>query len=200
MTPEKRLSMDRARAAIDDPQQHPIVITGTRHPLDRAVSSFFQGWHQDFPWVGDEDNVRPAALEGLIELFHERLPALIEVADGWFDTELAPVTGFDAFGTPFTGDGWQRHSCDACELVIVRTEDLDRVAAAMTTNLFGKPLRLKQTNVGTSKPYHAYYRAFTDSLRLSQSEADAVRNTRHARHFYQPAEIEPRLIRYQAGR
>ncbi|MBX3285307.1 MAG: hypothetical protein KF703_08205 [Actinobacteria bacterium] len=196
--PEKRRIMDRARAAFDDPDQRPVVIAGTRHPLDRAVSSFFQGWSQDFPWVGEEDGVRPEGVAELIELFHERLPELVAFADSWFDTELGAVAGFDAFGVPFTGDGWQRHSCDTCELAIVGTEDLDRVVAAMTTDLFGTAVPLKQTNVGTAKPYRDYYRAFTDALRLSPAEADAVRNTRHARHFYRAEEIEPRLARFQA--
>lgn len=197
--PDKRLIMDRARAAIDDPEQRPVVIAGTRHPLDRAVSSFFQGWSQDFPWVGEDEVVRPSGVDDLIDLFHERLPDLVEFADSWFDDELAPVAGVDAFAVPFTGDGWQRHDCDSCDLAIVRTEDLDRVVAPMTTALFGAAVPLQQTNVGTAKPYRAYYRAFTDALRLSPAEADAVRNTRHARHFYDESEIEPRLAKYTTG-
>lgn len=69
----------------------------------------------------------------------------------------------------------------------------------MLEELLGERLELRTTNASDDKVYKAHLDAFRDRLRLTDEEADAVRATRHARHFYAPEEIEARLARYLDG-
>lgn len=185
-----------ARKAIEDPARRPVVIAATRHPFDRAVSTFFQSWQWRFPWIADGRPVTDEDIDRLHADFRVELPKWLSLADTWFDTELRATTGIDAFGRRFEGDGWQRYDATTSDVAIVRSEDLSRVGPAMLEELVGERLELRTSNASDNKMYKAHLDAFRDRLRLTDEEADAVRSTRHARHFYAPEEIEARLARY----
>ena len=189
----KLAQMEAARQAIDAPGRRPAVITMARHPLTRAVSWFFQSWHQDFPWAAG-GRWEPSQVDDLVARFHERLPVALEAGDRWFDDELAPVVGHDVFAEAFPRtEGWEVRALERCDLAIVRTEDLDRTFGPVTHALLGTTVPLRRVNVAEDKVYARLHAELVSRLRLSSAEREAVVGTRHAAHFYTPDEVEARL-------
>jgi hypothetical protein len=195
---EARRRMDEARRAVDDAAVHPTVVTLTRHPLHRTISWYFQSWSTDFPWMASEPP-SAARTDELVDGFLAKVAYGVEVCDWWFDREIRDVVGVDVFATPFEPDpGWARWDVPTAEVVLLRSEDLDRTFAPMTAAVLGVALEPKAANVAEQKVYRRHYQAFRERLRLDEEQADLVRSSRHAQHFYAPDEIERGLAPYVA--
>ena len=177
------------------------VVTLVRDPVARSISTFFQTLDGFYPQV--QAQYRAGALP--IDLLHRRF---FEIGfnqvspDHWFDEQLRPVTGIDVFTVPFPWEqGYEIIRQDRLTLLLIRTESLMNCAAGAFWNAFGIPgLRLSRHNTADQKWYRDLYRQFTDTLVLPQNFLEFMYDSRTARHFYSPTEIESLRVRWTRAR
>jgi hypothetical protein len=195
MVPRHLLETDAVRRELEagGETERFRVVTTIRDPVAREVSSFFQVMPRRVPedvygeWIADPE--RP----GLLEELEKRFVAEARVRSGldWFAEEMEPVFGVDVFAAPFPrGAGYAIYTGARADVLLIRVEDLSRVAAAAFREFLGmEDFRLERANVAEDKEYDALYRAFLARARLPVSFLDEMYGARLARHFYSEAEI-----------
>lgn len=176
------------------------VVTLVRDPVRRNVSAFFQNLEPMFDfWPGEELKTRSAdeVAARLVELFLDSYVAGNSPVehDGdpltWFDLELKPVFGVDVFARPFpVAQGYEIYSGPNSRLLLVRLEDLDRVAGRAFAEFLGVDVsNVVQRNEASDKVYADVYRRFTKLLKMPRPYLDRMYSSRYSRHFYTPAEL-----------
>jgi hypothetical protein len=167
--------------------QHWNAVTMIRDPVARHIGHFFHNIDRYLPdwerkWEGGRLSV------------DEVVQAILGIEDyghAWIDNEILPVLGIDVYAREFpTEKGYQVYSnSPKVSLLVIRLEDLDRVAAdAMTSFLGLKKFELYSANLGNEKPYAEVYRA-VKAQPLPFSYVEKAYQTRFARHFYSATEL-----------
>jgi hypothetical protein len=172
------------------------VITMVRDPVARNISEFFQSFDVYFSEEAareggdalnqmETERLRRSFLEGFGRFRHER-------ARTWFQTHLEPFFGVDIYDTPFDKDrGYSILESKSCRLLVLRTEDLNRVLESALEEFLGVAVTKQvERNISSAKPYSAAYRAFKQGLRLPDAYIDRIYDSNYVRHFYTPDEIE----------
>jgi len=175
------------------------VVTLVRDPVARNVSSFFQniGRFYDF-WPMDELEHRDTddVARELVDLFLESYPtnSTLISDDGdplvWFDEELKAVFDVDVYAGSFPAKvGFRTYSSATANVLLIRVEDLDRVAShAFGSFLGASGVTVERRNDSLSKPYSAVYRRFRELLVMPEDYLDRLYTSRYATHFYTEAE------------
>jgi lipopolysaccharide biosynthesis glycosyltransferase len=181
------------RARLDaDPAQRWQVVTLTRDPVARNLSAFFH----NLAYAAPELAVRVE--RGDYTEIADELRRLLEATPWWwrnplewFDRELAPVFGVDVFAQPFARErGWSIHRSERADVLVLRVEDLSRVAGEAFEAFLGVPrIRSARRNTGEHKPYAAAYRELARSLALDPEFLDGIYGAWRTRHFYTDPEI-----------
>ena len=161
-----------------------VVVTIVREPVARAMSEFFQAGRR----LGRLHDA--ATTQALFERFaHDQgVPRTLD----WFDAELQPSLGIDVFDHPFDpAVGYATIETPAVRLLVLRQESLG-VAPRALAQLLDLPneVPIVERNVGADKPYAELYEAVGRTTRLAAATLDLAYDSRFARHFYSPAEIE----------
>jgi hypothetical protein len=176
------------------------VVTLVRDPVGRNVSSFFQNLEVMLNfWPEQELKARSAdeAAARLVEVFLDAYVtggSALEI-DGdpltWFDLELKPVFGIDVFATPFpVSQGYEIYSGPNSRVLLMRLEDLDRVAVTALKKFIGIDTeRVIQHNDASEKIYANLYRRFKQLLEFPSEYLDRMYSSRYCQHFYAPAEL-----------
>ena len=179
------------RLAIDsNPSQRWDLISLVRDPVARNVSSFFEALNDHFPdWIEKYK-------KGLLTTGTLRNYFLSEshhfVPENWFDSQMKPVFNIDVFARPFPTDrGYQIYPASArARLLVIRTEDLDRAApGAMKEYLNLDNFSLLHGKPARKKAHSDLYEAFI-SQPLPSYYVERIYNTRFARQFYSPEELQ----------
>lgn len=193
-----RTLASRLRAGVRSPWK---IITLVRDPMARTISAFFRHFRLNHPGFEKGYEADPAHLDRLIQLFladdeHERGVTL-----EWFDREVRDVFGIDVFRRPFPKDaGYDTYGSDTCAMLVLRTEDLDRVGARAIGSFLGiVELRIESENQPARAGYAAAYAEFVERIRMPTAYLDAMYGSRLARHFYSDAEIEAFRSRWVSG-
>jgi len=165
------------------------VISLVRDPVARNVGTFFDNLPMILPdwrqyYHSSEFNMRD-----LQNIFFKTEPIHNTSLD-WFDRQLKPVFDVDVFATPFPeGIGYHIYHSPRADLLLLRLEDLDRVAAdAMQTFLGLNGFKIHNANVGEEKDYAEIYRDFKQAG-LPAEYVDRIYQSKIATHFYAPAEL-----------
>jgi hypothetical protein len=161
------------------------IVCGVRDPVARAVSTLFQ---IGGAWEVERDEARAVEVltQSLVDLFASGRAGL-----DWFDAQLRPVTGIDVYGERFEAEvGWRIYVRDRFRVLVVRFEDIGRVAApAMAAHLqLPEVPVLAHRNQGEAKPYAELYDRFKRTAVLPARLLDEVYESALARHFYTEAE------------
>jgi hypothetical protein len=176
------------------------VVTLVRDPVRRDVSSFFQNLELMFDvWPADELRSRSAedVAASLVELFldtyvRSNSPREFD-ADPltWFDTELKQVFGVDVFAKPFpVSRGYDRYSSANARVLLLRLEDLDRVARTAFAEFLGATVeKVVQSNDAADKVYSAVYSRFKSLLELPSEYLDRMYCSSYSKHFYSEQEL-----------
>jgi lipopolysaccharide biosynthesis glycosyltransferase len=181
------------RARLDaDPGQRWQLVTLTRDPIARNLSAFFHNLAYAAPELfarverGDDGAIADALRRQL-----EATPWWWRNPLEWFDRELAPVFGVDVFAQPFPRErGWAIHRSEHADVLVVRLEDLGRVAGeALRTFLGVSDVPSLRRNDSQRKPYAALYQQLARSLALDEEFLESIYGSRRTRHFYTDAEI-----------
>src|SRR5262249_44197483 len=110
----------------------------------------------------------------------------------WFDEQFRDFFGFDVLASPFPVEaGYQIHRAARIDVLLLRAESLDaRFTAAMKAFPGIEYLQLKSVNQGAEKSYGPVDREFLAEVVLPPDYLSWLYNSRLARHFYGPTEIE----------
>jgi hypothetical protein len=163
------------------------VVCGVRDPVARAVSKLFQiggDWERE----PDVDSAVQALTENLVDLFDAERADL-----DWFDVQLAPVTGVDVYAQPFdTCEGWRIDERGRFRVLVIRFEDLARVAGPVLASFLSLPSvpTVPHRNEGDAKSYADLYKRFKSTAQLPARVLDAAYGSQLATHFYSEAELE----------
>ena len=180
----ERLDADRARRWQ--------IVTLVRDPVARNLSAFFQTLEHAAPELslriarGEGDGVADALRRQL-----EATPWWWRDPLEWFDDELRAVFGVDAFAEPFPRErGWQILRAPRADVLLLRMEDLTRVAGDAFAAFLGVPgVALARRNAGDDKPYAAAYRLLSESTSLDEDLLESIYGGWRVRHFYTDVEI-----------
>jgi len=176
------------------------VITMVRDPVAQNISSFFQILDllvPDYPRRLEQGTL---GMDDLRELFLQHYPP-DNIFVRWFDAELGRMFDLDVYEFPFATDqGHDRIVREHVDLLIIRLEDFDRVAAGAVSGFLGlQDFRLVRRNEAGQKAYKALYDRFRAEVELPASYVDGVYASRYARHFYSDAEREALRARLRVG-
>lgn len=178
------------------PQKKWNFITLTRMPISRLVSVFFQALDNYFPNAAERYAAQTLKLDEVIRFFVDEFREAW--AEQWFDRQLKTPFGLDVYATPFDkARGYQIYAHDNLCLLIVRLEDLNRVAPEALREFLGIPnFLIVNRNVGENKPTGTLYRDFIAALRLPPGRIEELHGTNYARQFYTPQELEASVARW----
>jgi hypothetical protein len=112
----------------------------------------------------------------------------------WFDDEMRRTFGIDVFSTGDLRCRDERvfvYRRGSLELLVLRTEDIDDVAQqALQQFLEIDDFELKHSNVADDKEYSRVYRDFRDHVKLPEEYLARMYESKYAKQFYSPQEIE----------
>jgi hypothetical protein len=174
------------------PEKDWNIINLVRDPVALKVSALFQLIDEYFPDWQKQFETGALSLVDMQKTLLEKEEFQVSHLDEWFDNQLKPVCKVDIFGVPFSkGDGYQIYRSNLrVNLMIVRLEDLDRVAEKSFQEFIGvEDFSIISTNVGEEKPYHKLYERFK-KMPIPSAYLDDAYESRYARYFYTEKEIE----------
>lgn len=160
-----------------------LVITGTRDPIKRNISAFFQGIRKYgfAPESLSEADV-PTLENRFLEAYDHTLPIT------WFDREIRRHLGVDVYENPFVGDALSING--DIPILILKTEADDATKISAIESFTGYRIDMERGNVGEQKNYAKVYRAFQRHFKPPQSMIDLMYGSRFANHFYSSTEID----------
>lgn len=182
----------RIRSDFDQfPDRHWKVISLVRDPVARNVGSFFHNLDHYLPGWRSRWRAGALPVDEVVQAFLKE-KGVHHTANVWFDVEFKPLLGIDVYDSPFpVADGFQFYANPPkVDLVIIRLEDLNRVASPVMEKFLGiRDFKLYPSNIGDEKDYADIYRAFK-STPLPLEYVEQTYQSRFARHFYGDAELQ----------
>lgn len=169
--------------------EHPWrLVTSVRDPVARIVSRLFQ---QKSRFGGFRDAPTADSLIADLNTAFRRDWSLLRAGRwDWFEFDLGGVLGQSVYDSPFDpAAGCGTITTDHAHALLLRGESLDRAPVALHAH-FGRGVELISENVGTDKDYGALYRAVLERFRPPAEYVTQVYETKLARHFYSPDELE----------
>lgn len=179
------------RQKIDaNPNQVWNIINLVRDPVAIKVSALFQTLYEYIPDWKERINNGQLTLDDLEYNLLNKKEFGTGGFEAWYDSQIRPVWGIDIFAHPFSCEaGYQVYHEGRANLVVIRLEDLNRVAVRAFEDLLGiQGVKIINTNLGEQKRYAEIYEQFKQRP-LPAQYVDAVYSTRFARHFYRDDEI-----------
>jgi hypothetical protein len=160
-----------------------VVASAVRDPIARRVSAYFQA-------ISAFDHAEPdQSVESIVEAltlrFEQDLARGAEQVD-WFDINLKHSTGVDVYEQPFDHSlGYLRTQGDHVDVLVVRTERIDRATAALGA-MFDVPVpaTIRTENAAGRKDYARRYRQVLGEFRPPADMVAQVYQDRLARHFF----------------
>lgn len=176
------------------------IITLTRDPVARNVSSFFQNLKKFFSYdigqrLGDqtEDNIVEELTSLFINEYIKKNSINFLDADPltWFDEELKKVFGIDVYQQAFPKEkGYEIYNRDKVSVLLIRLENLNDCFVEAIKEFLGKEISVvKAHNASKNKEYAAVYTQFKETIQIPNWYLDKMYSSKYARHFYSDQEI-----------
>lgn len=188
---------EQIRQEVDaSPNRHWNIISLVRQPVPRGISGLFQNIGAAFPQAREKIARNELTAQDVADYF------VNEYFDGvplkWFDEQVKPLFGIDVYATEFpTARGYQLYEQGNVRMLVIRLEDLNRVAAeAMHDFLCLPEFTLINKNVGEEKKYAALYKEFLQVLKLTPESLVRWHDCQYARHFYTEQELAASVARW----
>ena len=163
------------------------VITLVREPIAANVSMFFQMFPQ---YAGVSQHESHHSVEELARVFLERYVHSRPLT--WFDAELRTTLGIDVFAREFPqARGHERYDSGPVRLLVLKSE-LDDAAKqdAIGEFLDLDGFEMLRSNVTARKREADLYERFKRETKFDQAFLDRMYDSKYARHFYSPGELE----------
>jgi len=176
--------------------EKPLLISLTRDPIARNVSSFFQAFPVYFPVQNSLQNS-----SGTMEEFsEEELSSMFlnkfgkqrhQVPLTWFDEHICKGFGLDVFATPFDKSlGYKVLENEQCRLLLLTMEKLPGNLIGGMSELLGRSVAVgAQENVAADKGYGDTYADFKKRLRLPSAYIDDMYKSTMVEHFYTDEDV-----------
>ncbi len=187
----------RIRRHIEErPNQKWNIICLVRAPLPRGISAFFHNMGATFPGYHERRAQNDLTARELVEYFVNHY--FDNIPNEWFDRELRALFGIDVFATEFPKSrGYSFYENERCRVLLMRLEDLERCAAPALYEFLKIPnFELLKANTGEQKEYGELYREFLAILRVTPEWLTPWHESRYAKHFYTPEELEKSAQRW----
>ena len=164
------------------------IITLTREPVSKNMSSFFQNFNRN---TGSSFQDSKLSAEQLRDVFLNRFDKH-DVTLSWFDENFQKFTGFNIYEQEFQKNkGYGIYEHGRFRFLFIRSEETNATKErAVKEFLSLSDFKLEDSNVGSKKEYAQVYREFKEGLVLSDDYLSRQLDSRYARHFYTEAEIE----------
>ncbi len=177
------------------------VITLTREPVSRNISTFFENLNvvknsnkgeyvisSDYYGI-DSIVVKNENIDNLIDMFFEKLNHNSPLE--FFDKEIKTVLGIDVFKEKFkTKSGYGIYENDKVKVLLLRLEDLNVIAKkAFKEFLNIDNFIIKNANIGEEKVYAPIYKFFKEKVSFPKSYLEKLYNSKYTLHFYSNEEI-----------
>lgn len=162
------------------------IITGTRDPVARNISGYFQNLKDFRPLKKEfEEDELQAMMNEFLEKYQHDFPLT------WFDMEIKTALGVDVYKHPFPkNDGVQRIQENERDILVLKAEAATHLkVAALKEFLQISEFSLETKNVGTEKGYAHYYRPFLEHVQIPAAYLDKMYESRYVQHFYTSEEI-----------
>lgn len=187
-----------------DPARKWRVVTLVRDPVARNISDFFLMADREFDidFASLSSSLTPdLVLDELANTFLERFERH-DFPLTWFEVEFRPALGIDVYATPFSFEqGYQMYENGSFKVLLLRLEDFrDRAESPLREFLGLDALSLRVMNTAAEKPYAAVYKQFIENVKLPSAYLSRMYDSRYARHFYTPAEIDIFWTRWDKNR
>lgn len=178
------------------------IVTLTREPIARNISTFFENLEVKLLDPGDQYEIKsdyydidPTVvklddMQGLTSLFFDRLNHDSPLV--FFDRELKGVFGIDLFASDFPkSKGYKIYEGEQADVLLIRLENLNKCAhEAFKRFLDVEGFTMINTNIGRKKDYALIYQRFNDSIALPDTYINKMYGSKYMRHFYSEEEIE----------
>lgn len=172
-------------------QQRWNLVTLVREPVARVVSAFFQALPELMPDWQSLYESGDLTIHELRELYFRKFNQHWTTGT-WFDDQMRPVFGIDVYAAPFPiAEGYQIYPPRRnVHLLLIRLEDLDRVGSSAFRAYLGlDDVRFTRANVSREKDYSRLYQDWMRTP-LPAPYVKRMYETKYARHFYAPDELE----------
>jgi hypothetical protein len=176
------------------------VVTLTREPIGRNISTFFenldvelldagQRYRVQSDYYGFEVILNIEDVDELAQLFFEKLNHDRPLE--FFDEDLKRVFDIDVFASEFPkSKGYKVFEGEHADVLLIRLENLNDCARdAFKEFLNIEGLTLINTNIGSEKAYASMYKKLKESIVLSDAYVDRMYTSKYMRHFYSEEEI-----------
>jgi hypothetical protein len=170
------------------------VVTLTRDPVARNLSGFFHSMRNSHPKLFDQ-----LGTTGEDELFPEIKAAFLHHHPhdrplDWLDVELKNAFGIDVYDQPFP---WSK-GCSIIQsgnvrLLILRLENFSSCIHEAFEDWLERPfdeVNVVSANRAEGKPYLNHYRNFQKWIVLPDEYLCRMYDSKFARHFYSPDELD----------
>jgi hypothetical protein len=174
----------------NNPKQVWNVINLVQEPVAIKVRTLFQVLHEYIPDWQKRLKMNELSMDELDDILYNKQDLGTRGLEAWYDNQIKSLWGIDIFIESFSREnGYQIYRRENVNLIVLRLEDLDRVAGKAFEEFLGiKDFRIINVNVEGQKAYADLYQKFKQRL-LPASYVDEVYKTRFARHFYTESEI-----------
>jgi len=166
------------------------IISLVRDPVGRNLSSFFQNLDLYYPEMtkhnlNGEDHSVEVLVNSFLRTFDHDRPL------EWFDCEIRDLLGLDVYAEEFPkAAGFKIYKKEHFDLLLLRMEDLDRVAQEAFSEFFElSDFQLIRKNVGSEKKYADIYRDVKNQIILPSEYLDRCYHSKYGRHFYADEEL-----------
>jgi Putative capsular polysaccharide synthesis protein len=198
----EKLEIDKElRRRIDEnPSQRWNVISLTREPVARTISTVFEMLDVIFPGWKAKYQAGEWDLYEMQDIIVKRYVSGPGGGD-WYDTQMKAVFDIDVYAQPFPhSQGYEiYYGKNNSRLLLLRLEDLNRVGQKVLSDFLNlKEFHLVQSNVGEQKEYSDLYREFK-KIPLPASYLEKMYASRYAKQFYTDEEIHSFYQKWIAG-
>ena len=166
------------------------IITITREPISRNISSFFESIKIFMPNINldsingnNSEQIVEQLIKNFFSKFHHTYPLT------WYDVEFRNTTGVNIYELEL---GKKRIYCiDNIELLILRKEDDDKFKEDLIREFFDlEKFNLENVNISDQKKYSNIYSTFLKTINFPKSYLDEMYNSKYTKHFYSVNEIK----------
>jgi hypothetical protein len=158
------------------------VLTLTREPIQREVSSIFQ---DSFNFTSSQ-NLLESDIEQVISRNLEKMKVSLP-EENWFKEEVLNVFGFDLMNIKFdVNKGYLIEVKSNIHIVLIRMENLNEKFSQAAKELFGIEMEicLISDNKSEDKFYNADYKIINANIRIEENLLNTILDSKFINQFY----------------
>lgn len=181
------------------------VVTLVKDPLAAILSDIFTQLFEYCPRFSERNGLhdtdrlcsfikflmtqdRRSEDNGIVQFLRD----MIAFSSNWFETELHQTFGVNVLNSGFTPAlGYQQYVGPFSRVILMRTEDAQRVAPIQLGRLLGQQIgNLTSANVTSEKEHGEVFTRLKTHLRLPRDLVEQFYDRSYARHFYTLEELK----------